>query len=489
MNSSGFWRKCSPDRIRLSWVIPLLLALVLAWQAPSPAFAQVDCGNYAVAVAPQLAGHPLSDNLVSLITPAGEIASGNFDQPGSVEPSPKPGVALVRSLGGILALMDVSTGALTPVQIPEDEQPPLSSTYPAIRNAPESDFLLLSSGPDQYWLVDLTSGDALNLTTLVEIRPQSVDSAVISPDGKWLIVYYQSTGFLVSLQEKHPPEPIDADPLLPFPQFDDESKMVYVVDHDGVPLIRSLDPDTGVRVDIAEAPELQVLPLQQGGPLIFLNGQDLLVLSDGAAAPGMLFTWESAPAGMLANAAGTQLLVADERDDATLWFWIDIPSGTSAELVDLQDMSPISYPAVSDAVLFVPNDPIRTGVAGTPYRTVDLATGAVTTVLEQDSDDVYIARTAGDNGGRYSIINAVSPGSGRIWLVDNLRGTATQVATSSGNTDARVSPDGCQLAVSVYDTVGEGRTSTVTVTSLVDGSPIMTIPDALLLGWAPAPSA
>ncbi len=489
MNSSGYWRKCSPDRIRLTRFIPLLLVLVLAWRALSPAFAQEACGNYAVAVAPQPTGHPLSDNAVILMTPSGEVARGDFDQPRSVEPSPKPGVALVRSLGGVLALMDVSTGALTPVQIPEDEQPGLSSTYPTIRNAPASDFLLLASGPEQYWLVDLTSGDALNLTTLVASGPLSVDSAVISPDGKWLIVYFQSTGLLVSLQEQHPPEPIDTDPLLPFPQFDDDSKVIYAVEHDGVPLIRSLDPDTGVRADVAKAPELQMLLLQQGVPLLFLDGQDLLILADGAAAPSMLFTWEIAPAGVLANAAGTQLLVADERDDATLWFWIDLPSKTSAELVELRDMSPVTSAGTSESVLFAPNGPIRTGVVGVPYRTVDLATGAVSTVLEQDSDDVYIARTAGDNAGRFSIINAVSPGSGRIWLADNLRGTATQVAASSGNTDARVSPDGCQLAVSVYDTIGEGRTSTVAVTSLVDGSPIMTIPDALLLGWAPAPSA
>src|SRR5690606_31566650 len=112
------------------------------------------------------------------------------------------------------------------------------------------------------------------------------------------------------------------------------------------------------------------------------------------------------------------------------------------------------------------------------------ATGNTVTVLEQDSEDVYQVRPAGDDAGRFSVVNAVTPGFGRTWLVDAMRGTAELVATSTGNAGARASPDGCQLAVAVFDIVGEGRTSTVTVTSLVDGSPVATIPNALLLGWA-----
>jgi hypothetical protein len=70
-----------------------------------------------------------------------------------------------------------------------------------------------------------------------------------------------------------------------------------------------------------------------------------------------------------------------------------------------------------------------------------------------------------------------------MWLIDAQTGTATEVGTSTGNIAARVSPDGCQIAVATYDTVGEGRTSTVTVTSLVDSSSVVSVPDSMLLGW------
>ncbi len=82
------------------------------------------------------------------------------------------------------------------------------------------------------------------------------------------------------------------------------------------------------------------------------------------------------------------------------------------------------------------------------------------------------------------LVNAVSPGQGRLWLIDAEQGSASEIGVSSGNANARVSLDGCQLAVGIYDTIGEGRTSAVTVTSMNDGSEIAQIADSLLLGWA-----
>jgi hypothetical protein len=108
----------------------------------------------------------------------------------------------------------------------------------------------------------------------------------------------------------------------------------------------------------------------------------------------------------------------------------------------------------------------------------------VTTPLTQDSSEVWTYQLAGDDAGRYVLINAISPGQGRLWLIDAEAGTATEIGVSSGNANARVSPDGCQLAVGIYDTIGEGRTSAVTVTSMSDGAEIAQIADSLLLGWA-----
>jgi hypothetical protein len=115
---------------------------------------------------------------------------------------------------------------------------------------------------------------------------------------------------------------------------------------------------------------------------------------------------------------------------------------------------------------------------------VDLATGQVSTALTQDSTEIWTYFAGGDDVGRYTLVDAVSPGNGRMWLIDGANGNSSQIGTSFGNLAASVSPDGCQLAVAVFDTIGEGRTSVVTVTSLIDGTTIATVPDSLLLGWA-----
>ena len=95
MNFSRPWRRCSPDRLRLERFALLALIMALAWQTPAPVIAQEACGDYAVAIAHIPPGQPLTDDVVTLMTPEGEIGRADFAEPLSVVPSPKPGVALV----------------------------------------------------------------------------------------------------------------------------------------------------------------------------------------------------------------------------------------------------------------------------------------------------------------------------------------------------------------------------------------------------------
>jgi hypothetical protein len=417
------------------------------------------------------------------MAPDGELAAGDFVQPRTVEPSPKQGVALARSLGGIYGLMNIATGEIVPLQIPENVQPQLTTTYPNIHNASQSDFMLLASGPEAVWLVDLTSGDALNLAELQE-EPSFIDSASISPDGRWAIYSWQSEGILISLETAGEPKTIDPDPILPFPIFDAESNVVYGAGESGSVAIRRLDPETGDRTEVINAPDVRVLPLHLGDPLLLLSDESVLILGEGDTAPRELFTWSDGSPAVLMDLDGTHLLIRDEQHNIDTWHWVDIATGSDVEVAELEAMTPILTTTRRDAVTFAPSVSVGPGVVGAPYRIFDLNRGTVSTVLEQDSDDVYRAFPAGDASGRYTLVNAVSPGSGRIWLIDNESGSATQIAASPGNADARVSPDGCQLALAIYDTVGEGRTSAITVTSLIDGSTSLTVPDAILLGWA-----
>lgn len=482
MTSLAHWRRCLPDPLPRFLVAIFALCLTLAWPGATGTNAQANCGNYAITFAHQPAGHPLSDNAITWQLPDGTVTSTTFKQPQTVQPTPKPGIALARSLGGQHALLDVRDGTVTPLNIPEGVQPQLSITGPTIRNAPESNFVLMASAMGAVWLVDLSSGDALDLSR-AQGDPKPVDSAQISPDGKWLLYSTGNEGFLVSLEQPGNPIPIDTEALLPHPSFDANSDVVYAVGTGDDAVVRKLEPVSEMRSEIAKTLGVEAIPVQAGDPWLLVDGRSLSILRNGASAPTEVFEWASRPGLVFMNLAGTHLLVSDERDDASVWDWVDLENGQSREIDELAGMYPVAAQTRADALFFAPEPRIGPGVPGAAYRTFDLSSGTVSLPLEQDSDDVYQAMPAGDRDGRYVVVDAVRPGSGRVWLVDNTTGSATMIGSSSGNATASVSPDGCQLAVSIFDTLGEGRTSTVVVSSMLDGETTQLELDALQLGW------
>ena len=261
-----------------------------------PLLLKTTAETFAVATAPQPPGHPLSDNVITLTTSNGELANADFEQPRTVEPSPKPGVALVRSLAGILALLDVASGEIIPLQIPEDEQAQLTATYSHDSQRTRVRFHAPLVGTDRRLVgrsdqrrcaeSDHVAGRRLRLSSN---PPQ------ISPDGTWVLYSTGTAGFLISLETPGEPQPIDTEPLLPYPSFDVDGDVLYAVGDDGVTTIRSLDPDTGLRTDVAVAPGVRMLPLQQGDPLLMFDAQHLLTLAPGASAPSMLFEWSGGP--------------------------------------------------------------------------------------------------------------------------------------------------------------------------------------------------
>jgi hypothetical protein len=467
----------------------VLLALVLAWQTPAPAIAQqTTCGSYAVAVAPQPVGHPLTDNVVRLVDGSGEIARFTAAQPGMVMPSSRDGIAILRSLGGIYSLLNTASGSVVPIQIPEDQQPLISFTLPTYDNAAVSDFMLFSGGPASVWLVDLRSGQAVDLVTLL---PDGgvIDSAAIAPGGKWAEFFSVDTGYLISLETPSDPIQISPeDPLLPFPGFSaDGTALIYATGNGDAVDLWSRDLASGDASFTGETPTANYLDATSSDAILLIDGQSLLAFQNGFTDPSELFTWQGATLGMIGDPSGRHLLVGDDRgDDGAVWFWVDAATGTTVELADLAGMTPLTRNGRQATVTFLPSAQQGPGTPGASYKSVDLATGHVSTALTQDSTEVWTYLPGGDDAGRYTLINAVSPGAGRLWLIDGENASSTLIGTSSGNLTARVSPDGCQLAVAIFDTVGEGRTSVVTVTSLVDGATIATAPDSLLLGWADA---
>ncbi len=486
MNFSGFWKRCSPDRADLARNgVLLLAALILALSASAPAVAQeTGCRSYSIAVAPQPAGHPLPDDVVQLFDGTGKHLEAPFAQPAGATPSPRSGVTILRSLGGIYSLLDTSSGIVTSLAIPENEQPRLASTGFDIQNASEADYLLLTNGSGSVWMVDLTSGDAQNLSTLF---PDAgfIESAAFSPDGKTLLVYTGNMGYIVSPSAPGIPQPLAQEPVLRVPGFSADGQTIFFAT--GRPgataTIHSYDPATSTYAELGSFDQAVLFLAHMGNPLLAMDARDLMAFSPDDPTPRSIFTWEGVPIAPISDVSGRFLLVGDEVSRTTHWYRVDTESGTAQHVVELDGLAPLVQSRVQDSFVFFGEDVSGPGTPDTPYRTFDLVTGDSATPLTQDSNEVWSLRLAGDANGRYALVNAVSPGFGRMWLIDARAGTAASIGTSTGNIFASISPDGCQLAVDVFDTAGEGRTSIVTGTSLTGGAAI-TIPDALLLGWA-----
>ncbi len=491
MSSSEFWRRRWPDRSYRARFGVVLLALVLAWQWPFPVIAQQPaCGSFAVAIAPQSAGHPLSENEVRLVEGGDEVARFAASQPGRVFPSSRSNVAILRSLGGIFSLLDTATGAVTLVQIPEDQQPLIGFDLPTYRNAANADFMLFASGPLSVWLVDMRSGQAVDLRTVLP-NDGLVESAAIAPGGEWVEFFSRGSGYLISLKSPAKPIELSGEPMLPYPAFDaDGGALIYATRTEAGVSISSRDLASGVSTLIGNVPAANYLDAASSDIPLLIDAQSLLKIPrSGPTTPERLYTWQGATLGIIGDTTGRYLLVGDDRrEDGAVWSWVDTEAGITTELDELTGMIPLPISGRQDAVTFLPSAQQGPGTPGAAYRTVDLATGNVATALIQDSIETWMYAPAGDTAGRYTLVDAVSPGMGRMWLIDNVQGSAAMIGRSPGNLSARVSPDGCQIAVATFDTVGEGRTSVVTVSSLLDGSTIATIPDALLLGWASVPA-
>lgn len=490
MNSSRRWNASWPERSIWTRIGACLLALVLAWQFPAPAIGQQgSCKPAMVAVAPQQPGNPLTGDIVQLVDTGSTVMEVPFVQPKLVLQSPRAGTAIVRSLGNLHSLLDVTSGAITPIQIPLDDQLDLSSSAPSVRNASQSDFMLFANHPETIWLVDLRNGQARELSSFLPDQ-QAVEAASISPGGQTLLIYSQNRAYIVSLATPDLVIPLDSEPVLAYPGFSaDGTAVLYAtVDANRTATVHSLDLDSGIRADLGTAPNATAFDANQGDLPLIIDRTSLRVLRPGDAVSTRVFSWTGANAGLIADTSGRHLLVGDEFEGRTHWFWIDLSSGQSQEATALEGMAPLMNDPIQDATLFISDAAQGPGTPGVPYRTIDLVTGTVATPLIQDSSEVWMASAAGDNAGRYFFVNAVSPGAGRMWLVDTADGTATLIGTSSGNLSARVSPDGCHLATAVFDTLGEGRTSTVSVTSLQDGSTSFTLPNTILLGWAELPA-
>lgn len=468
----------------------LLSVLAAGFSGSSHGSAQNACGEFAVAVAVQPPGKPLTNDQIALDLDGQPVGAFDFQQPRSVRPTSLPGVSIVRSLGGRIALLDPSFDELIEVNIPAEQQPLIVDRSRTLTNPDGLSVMLLGDDAGHAWLVDLTSGAAIDLLSLDSLSTR-IESAALDPTGAWLLYQSNSGANVLHLTAGSKPVPLDSGTVLPGAHIaPDGSTIRYAVgDSGGSVAIRAFDPMTGQRNEIGLVSGVQsLLPVPTDRVLastarsigtVTANGSlDTVVETRGTVTASW---WDPAVAHLLLQAGS---------DDASTYWWVDMEVGRAVQVSDLDGSIPITESgATSSAVLFAPTSNGSTGTPGAPYRLLDLETGSLETLLVQDSREVWSARAAGDAAGRFAVVQAVSPGSGRLWLVDSAERTVVPIGSSTGNVDGAVSADGCRLAIWTYDTLGEGRVSHVEVRSLVDGQDVAVIPDSVLLGWAEVPAA
>jgi hypothetical protein len=467
------------------FVLTVLLALcpIGVFLITSAANAQLSCGNFAVATALQTAGKPLPDEEVMITSmDGGEIARASFAQATGVTPSTLPGYGIVHSYGREIAVFDVDSQTITPVDLGEEVNGLLEE--PFFLSPADSPFMIFGDVTFQdAYLLDVRSGEAVAISTLVEDARTFVSGSIAST-GDMLLVSSGFNAYLVPLE--NPTEVSLADPSVPTrdPAFTaDGQAVIYTTGSEISMEIRSQDLVGGQPTDLGTTSEL--------GRLVVLPNDDLLLIHhDGIglqrAAEGTRREYRG-----LAGEVSAAFVSPDrhfaavyaEDGDERIWTLIDLSTSSATPLQESNGRLPGGFPGEQRWLIFPPTEIPGAGVPGATYLSLDLQTGTVSSLLAQDSSEVYQFASAGDSAGRFALVNAVSPGIGRLWLLDAESGTGNLVGQSTGNILGQVAPDGCHLAIGTFDTIGEGRQGSVQIYSLPDMTPGPALPDSILLGW------
>jgi hypothetical protein len=186
---------------------------------------------------------------------------------------------------------------------------------------------------------------------------------------------------------------------------------------------------------------------------------------------------------MSVDSGGKSALVRRTQNDQQTWFLVPLDGSPAREIMALEDLHPLALEKQADWVLFAESQAPMQGASGSPYVSLDMRTASTTVLLTQDSSAIYTVADRPAAHGRYHFVHAVEPGLGRLWLLDGASGGGRLVAETAGNVSGQLSPDGCYLAVSIFDALGEGRQGLVEVHNLQSGNISAILADSVLLGW------
>ena len=496
------WTNVGGGRASLSWQLPgspgvITYALLVFTLALVPIAtirstgAQDDvsnpgCGEWAVATAPLPPGSPLVDNEVVLTRPdGGQVMTIPFEQPASVSPATLEERSLIRSLGGEYGLLNSTTGRVTMLEFPGADPGGVGhDSYLSFESSGVRYHLFGDPVSLAGYLVDLQTGESLALADLTD-DAKFVLRGAVSADDQWLTFYTGRQSYLVRLSANGQAAPVDEENT-GFAAFAEDSRVLVFQRETGSETTEIVARilQSGKEQIVAPSDKWSGVATMSGDVVLaWRKGHIVRVWPDGAE-PVPIIAGSGDLYPMMVDPLGEYLLVWQPEDERDAWHLASLDGTGAIELRELEGMSVLLHSRMAGWALFAADPAPMQGTSGTPYLSLDLTTGNVTTLLTQDGDDIYTSRLSASADGRYELVQSISTARGRLWLLDAAAGTSTLVAESTGNVAGALTPDGCFLATSSFDALGEGRQGSVEVIDLKSGEVATTITDAVLLGWA-----
>lgn len=477
--------------IRISWLrwsLTVALLASLALQAgPAETDGQSVCSDHLLAVAPQQVGRPLTDNTIRLVDMSGtEVETVPFEQPGQIFPTSTPGVRLIRSLGGNYALLERDTQTVTPLVFAGASLGSVvHDSFQFVDSQGQRFALFGDPGSLQAWIVDLTTGETLPISDLIDKTAFPVLSAAIDRNDTLLTFTNGRSAYAIALEAASSPIPIDSAPVNAITPTENGQAVLYQRSsgEKDSELIR-FDLESGEREVITTGSDGMIFRVFPGDRLAYSDAGTVWWLEPDGLSARIVGEFGSAARPVAMATDGSSLLVWNDADGIDEWSVANLVTGLVTKLPQLDGMQRIDRLPSGEFSLFTAADNRAPGTPGTTYVSLHLASGIASLLLVQDGADIYTVAPSASASGRFHLIQAINPALGRLWLTDSEIGTTTLLATSSGAAAGLVTIDDCAIAVSIFDTVGEGRQGTVTISNLTTGATSATIPDAILLGWA-----
>jgi hypothetical protein len=448
------------------------------------------CDRLLLATSPLPPGSPLIGNEITIRqVSTAAVTSFPWTQPGFVMPLELPGMALARSLGGLYAVIDTVEMSVHDLDFPGVGMGEITHDHPKFTGSRGTRFVLFGAGPGKVgFLVDLQERTTRTLADFVPPGHPVVRAEVATGDQR-LLLETGSSIFLVDL----PPQEGVRTPISESRSWDgrfsaDGAALAYLEESESDDVsICSIGAASGTSIGRSKPGSWQGLPALPAGAIFAIRDARSLhrieSLEGGISTLPVEFpdgAWE--PHASTADA--NRVVARSGAGNDVRWALVDFETGSATTLDPTQGLAAARPDQPVDWFLFAPSLDEESGMAGAPYLLLELTSGTLQPILQQDGPSIYSLASGSRDFGRYHLVQSVATAQSRLWLIDGVTGTADLIGVSTGNVPGVLSPGGCYLAINEFDALGEGRQGHVLVIDLATPQPVAEVLDSVLLGWA-----